>query len=426
VAVALDYFSFEAAGLEAAEVPEVPLMQGLSTSLVLIALLAVAAPLAVRFLDPVVKVPLVVFEIVLGILLGPSLLGWIESTQFTDTLADFGLATLFFVAGNEIDFADIRGRPAIRASAGWVISLAAGVGAGFLLAPTPEAAVIIGVALCSTALGALLPILRDSGESKSPMGIAVTALGAAGEFGPLIAISLFFSGRQLGPATAVLLGFVLLTGIAIFLASRAQHTLFHSQVTRTLHTSGQFAVRSIMFILTVLVVLSMVLGLDMLLGAFAAGVLWKVAIARAPERDRKVIETKLDAVAFGFLVPIFFIDTGIDFDLGALTSSPMALGLLPLFLLLLLIIRGLPSMLAAPPKSSFAEKRAIMLFGATGLPIIVAVTAIGRDQGFISSGISSALVGAGMLSVLLFPLLALRQGQRERQPRTPVPQGEVP
>ncbi|WP_263433790.1 cation:proton antiporter [Arthrobacter sp. StoSoilB13] len=138
VAVALEYFSVEAAGVEAAEVPEVPLMQGLSTSLVLIALLAVAAPLAVRLLDRVVKVPLVVFEIVLGILLGPSVLGWIESTQFTDTLADFGLAMLFFVAGNEIDFSDIRGRPAIRASAGWLISLAAGVGAGFLLAPTPE------------------------------------------------------------------------------------------------------------------------------------------------------------------------------------------------------------------------------------------------------------------------------------------------
>ena len=183
-----------------------------------------------------------------------------------------------------------------------------------------------------------------------------------------------------------------------------------------------------MFILTVLVVLSMVLGLDMLLGAFAAGVLWKVAIARAPERDRKVIETKLDAVAFGFLVPIFFIDTGIDFDLGALTSSPSALAMLPLFVILLLIVRGLPSMLAAPARSTFAEKRAIMLFGATGLPIIVAVTAIGRDQGFISSGISSALVGAGMLSVLLFPLLALRQGQRggRRAAKARVAQEEVP
>ncbi|MFE4196734.1 cation:proton antiporter [Paenarthrobacter sp. NPDC056912] len=403
----MDYFSFQAA-----EVPEVPLMQGLSTSLLLIALLAVAAPLAARFLDRVVKVPIVVFEIVLGILLGPSLLGWIQSTGFTDTLADFGLAMLFFVAGNEIDFALIRGRPANRASAGWIISLAAGIGAGFLLVPAPEAAVIIGVALCSTALGTLLPILRDAGETKSPLGIAVTALGAAGEFGPLVAISLFFSGRQLGPATAVLLGFVLLTGLAIYLASRAKHTLLHSQVTRSLHTSGQFAMRAIMFILSVLVVLSMVLGLDMLLGAFAAGVLWKVAIARAPAQDRNVIETKIDAIAFGFLVPVFFIDTGIDFELGALTSSPIALAMVPLFLLLLLIIRGLPSLLAAPPNSTPGDKRAVVLFGATGLPIIVAVTAIGQDQGLITSGISAALVGAGMLSVLLFPLLALRQHQR--------------
>lgn len=316
-------------------------MQPLSTSLVLIALLAVAAPLAARFLDRVLKVPVMVFEIILGIVLGPSLLGWIQSTQFTDTLADFGLAMLFFVAGNEIDFTAIRGRPANRAAAGWVISLAAGIGAGLVLAPAPEAAVIIGVALCSTALGTLLPILRDAGESKSPMGVTVAALGAVGEFGPLVAVSLFFSGRELGPATAVLLGFVLLTGLAIFLASRARHSLLHSQVTRTLHTSGQFAVRSIMFILSVLVVLSMVLGLDMLLGAFAAGVLWKVAIARAPEHDRHVIEMKIDAIAFGFLVPIFFIDTGIDFELNALTSSPVTLALVPLFLVLLLFIRGL-------------------------------------------------------------------------------------
>ncbi|MCR1160246.1 cation:proton antiporter [Paenarthrobacter sp. UW852] len=384
-------------------------MQDLSTSLVLIALLAVAAPLAARLLDRVAKVPIVVFEIGLGILLGPSLLGWIESTHFTDTLADFGVAMLFFVAGNEIEFSTIRGRPANRAAAGWVISLAAGIGAGLLLAPGPEAAVIIGIALSSTALGAILPILRDTGTSASPLGIAVTALGAAGEFGPLIAISLFFSGRQVGFASAVLVGFVVLTGVAVFVASRARHTAFHAHVTRTLHTSSQFAVRSIMLILSALVVLSMVLGLDMLLGAFAAGVLWKTVMARAPEEDRKVVETKIDAVAFGFLVPIFFIDAGIDFDLAALTSSPATLALVPLFVALLLIIRGLPSLLASPPGAPPNEKRALILFGATGLPIIVAVTAIGRDQGLITSGIASALVGAGMISLLLFPLMALRQ-----------------
>ncbi|MFF2840860.1 cation:proton antiporter [Paenarthrobacter sp. NPDC057981] len=386
-------------------------MESLSVSLVLIAAMAVAAPLAARVVEPIAKIPIVVFEIVLGILLGPSVLGWVQSTQFTDTLADFGLAMLFFVAGNEIDFGAIRGRPIIRASVGWVISLAAGIAAGFALVSAVEAAVIIGVALSSTALGTLLPILRDAGQAKSPIGIGVAALGAVGEFGPLIAISLFFSGKQLGTASGVLLGFVLLTVVAILLASRSRHILFHQQVTRTLHTSGQFAVRSIMLILSSLVVLSMLLGLDMLLGAFAAGVLWKVAIARAPEADRIVIDRKIDAIAFGFLVPVFFIDTGIDFELSALTSSPLALAMVPLFLVLLLIVRGLPSLLAAPAGSSARGKRAIVLFGATGLPVIVAVTGIGRDHDLISSGIASALVGAGMLSVLLFPLFALRQLQ---------------
>jgi Kef-type K+ transport system membrane component KefB len=400
-------------------------MQSLSVSLVLIAAMAVAAPLAARFVERAVKVPIVVFEIVLGMLLGPSLLGWVQSTQFTDTLADFGLAMLFFVAGNEIDFRAIRGRPLGRASAGWVISLAAGVAAGFALTSAAEPAVIIGVALCSTALGTLLPILRDAGQAKTPTGIAVTALGAVGEFGPLVAISLFFSGRQLGAASAVLLGFVLLTAAAIFLASRSRHVLFHSHITRTLHTSGQFAVRSIMLILSLLVVLSTLLGLDMLLGAFAAGVLWKVAIARAPEAERTVIERKVDAIAFGFLVPVFFIDTGIDFELASLTSSPLALAMVPLFLGLLLLVRGLPCVLAAPVGATAAAKRAIVLFGATGLPVIVAVTAIGRDHELISSGIASALVGAGMLSVLLFPLLALRQLQGTSLPR-PAPEKEKP
>lgn len=386
-------------------------MESLSVSLVLIAAMAVAAPLAARVVEPIAKIPIVVFEIVLGMLLGPSVLGWVQSTQFTDTLADFGLAMLFFVAGNEIDFGAIRGRPIIRASIGWVISLAAGIAAGFALVSAVEAAVIIGVALSSTALGTLLPILRDAGQAKSPIGIGVAALGAVGEFGPLIAISLFFSGKQLGTASGVLLGFVLLTVVAILLASRSRHILFHQQVTRTLHTSGQFAVRSIMLILSSLVVLSMLLGLDMLLGAFAAGVLWKVAIARAPEADRIVIDRKIDAIAFGFLVPVFFIDTGIDFELAALTSSPLALAMVPLFLVLLLVVRGLLSLLAAPAGSPASGKRAIVLFGATGLPVIVAVTGIGRDQDLISSGIASALVGAGMLSVLLFPLLALRQLQ---------------
>jgi Kef-type K+ transport system membrane component KefB len=321
---------------------------------------------------------------------------------------------LFFLAGNEIDFERIRGRGLNRSILGWVISLIAGVVVGILIAPNAAAGVFIGVALTSTALGTLMPVLRDAGEMRTPFGLAVIALGAVGEFGPLIAISLFLSGRKPGAATAVLIGFVLITGVAIYLASRGTHVRLRALITATLHTSGQFAVRLVLLLLLSLVALSIALGIDMLLGAFAAGVITKLLLKDASEKDAEAIESKLEAIGFGFLVPVFFVNTGVTFDLESLLSSTQALLLLPMFLILLLVVRGLPGLLSAPINAVPADKRAIVLFCATGLPIIVAVTNIGLSTGDLPAGTASALVGAGMLSVLLFPLLAL--GQHRKAP----------
>ena len=210
----------------------------------------------------------------------------------------------------------------------------------------------------------------------------------------------------------VLVAFILIAGCAIWLSSRARHKRLHQLVNLTLHTSGQFAVRLVLAILALLVGLSIVFGLDMLLGAFAAGILWKVVISGAKPEDRELVETKLEAVAFGFLVPVFFITTGITFDLTALLADPWVLALVPIFLVLFLVVRGLPNLLAAPVGSTGVDRRASVLFGATGLPIIVAVTAIGQESGLLPSGLATALIGAGMLSVLLFPMLALMQHQR--------------
>lgn len=378
-------------------------------ALILIPAVAVVAPIIAALIGKVAKIPLVVFEILLGMLLGPALLGWIHPSEFTSTLADLGLAMLFFMAGSEINFSAIRGRPLTRAALGWVISLAAGVAAGLLIAPDASAGVIIGIALASTALGTIMPVLRDAGELRTPFGLAVTAIGAAGEFGPLIAISIFLSGRAPGPSTIVLLVFVVVAVAAIWWASRGPHSALHRLVGATLHTSGQFAVRLVLLFIAALVALSIVLGLDMLLGAFAAGVLWRVLVSSAPAKDREIVETKIEAVAFGFLVPVFFISTGVTFDLQALLKDPTAMLLVPVFALLLLLVRGLPGLLAAPKGSSPSDKRAIVLFSATGLPIIVAVTAIGTDSGILSSATAASLVGAGMVSVLLFPLIALLQ-----------------
>ena len=397
-------------------------------TMVLVPAIAVAAPLLVRAIGKWVAIPLVVFEIMLGLILGPAMLGWIVPDDFMTLLADFGLAMLFFLAGNEIDFRAIRGRPLSRAAIGWIISLAAGIGLATLLAADLPAAAFIGIALTSTALGTIMPVLRDSGDLGTPFGIAVIALGAVGEFGPLLAISLFLSGRSPLLAAVVLLSFAVIAGIAIWLAAKGVGKRMHRVITATLHTSGQFAVRLVIFVLLALVALSIVLDLDMLLGAFTAGVLYRLLLSGAPEHDVEVVGTKLEAVGFGFLVPVFFINTGVAFDLESLFADVRTTVLLPVFLVLLLVVRGLPSLLAAPKGSSRRDLVATALFGATGLPIIVAVTAIGVDNGDLPSGTAAALVGAGMLSVLLFPLIALaiRKGRSDDPARASADDPFVP
>ncbi|GIT79253.1 sodium/hydrogen exchanger [Leifsonia sp. LS1] len=396
-------------------------------TIVIVPVLAVVAPVLARIVGRVAAIPLVVFEIVLGLLVGPSLLGWVPESDGLAAFANIGLAFLFFMAGNEIDFSAIRGRPLRRASLGWLVSLVAGVLLAAVLAPSFIAAVYIGIALTSTALGTLMPVLRDAGELRTPFGLAVTAVGAVGEFGPLLAISLFLSGRRPVTAALVLVGFAVVSAAAIWFASRGGHRGFHRLVRATLHTSGQFAVRFVVLVIAALIGLSLALGLDMLLGAFAAGVVCRILLSGADEPDRKLVDGKLEAVAFGVFVPIFFINTGVGFDLGALLADPRSLLLLPIFLVLLLIVRGLPGSLAAPRGSTLADRASLTLFSATGLPIIVAVMSIGVEDGDVPSGTATALVGAGMLSVLLFPLLALllRRGSSDGGAR-PADHDEVP
>jgi len=386
----------------------------LEPTLLLVPLLAVLAPLAARALGPWLRIPVLVFELLLGILVGPSLLGWAQPSAFMDTLSEVGLAMLFFVAGMEIEFGVLRGRTGRGAIVGWLVSLVAGTAVGWLFAPG-LGAVVVGVALSSTALGTLLPILRDNGELRTPFGRAVGALGAVGEFGPLVAISVLLGARQPGIATVVLGAFLLIAAAAIWFALRTPQGALHRIVNTTLHTSGQFAIRIVLLILAALVAVSLVLDIDILLGAFAAGVVWRLLMRDAAEADREAVDSKVEALAFGFLVPVFFVYTGITFDLASLLADPVLLLLVPVALVAMLVVRGLPSGLVAPAGASWRERMPVMLLGATGLPIIVAVTAIGVDEGLIDSPLASVLVGAGMLSVLLFPLIAMSmRGERAR------------
>ncbi|MGC5168386.1 cation:proton antiporter [Luteimicrobium sp. DT211] len=382
-------------------------MDSEALTLVLFALCAAAAPLLARGVRRFAPVPVVVFEILLGLLVGPAALGWAVPTEVTDRLSDFGLAMLFFLAGHEIDVAGIRGRPLRRAVGGWLVSLVVGVVLGVLFASTAAAGVFVGIALTSTALGTILPVISDAGELGTPFGRVVSAVGAVGEFGPLIAISIFLSGRQPGKATVVLLIFVVLAAAAVWLAARTPHARVHRAIETTLHTSGQFAVRLVMLVVAGLVALSIWLGLDMLLGAFVGGLVLKAIMRDAADPVVEQVDAKIEAVGYGFLVPIFFVSTGVTFDLHALLGSGAALAGLPLFLVLFLVVRGLPGAFAAPEGASRRDRASLAFFSATALPIIVAVTNIGRDAGDLSSATATSLVGAGLLSVLVFPLVAL-------------------
>ncbi|MES9808353.1 cation:proton antiporter [Streptomyces cinereoruber] len=380
-----------------------------ATTLLLIMSAAVLAPLLADGLARRVRVPLVIFEIVLGVLIGPDVLGWARSDEVIDVLSQLGLSMLIFLAGYEIEFANVRGG-LLRSSLGaWLISLAAGLGLGLLLSGGDVfTGFVVGTALTSTALGTVLPVLKDGGELKGRFGDVTMAFGAVGEFGPVIAMALLLSGRRPAESAALLVAFGAITAGAVVLAMRPPPAWLPRLMTRTLHSSGQFAVRFVVLLLAAMLGLSQAFGLDVLLGAFAAGVLTRLVLdGAAPESSAEILG-KVEAIGFGFLVPLFFVVTGIEFQLDELLGNPGTLALVPLFLLLFLVVRGLPVYFLAPRDLVRADRSALALYAATCLPLVVAITTIGVDQELLDAEEAAALVGAAMLSVLLLPLVATR------------------
>ncbi|WP_415941639.1 cation:proton antiporter [Streptomyces sp. 067-1] len=389
-------------------------------TLVLIMAAAVLAPLLVHATGRRVRIPLVVFEIVLGILLGPDVLGWARPGDVVDTLADLGLSMLIFLAGYEIDFAAVRGDTLRRALWSWPLALVAGIAVALLVSGGDVfEAFVVGTALTSTTLGTVLPMLRDRGELRGRFGTVISAFGAVGEFGPVIAVALLLSGRRPAESAALLAAFGAITAAAVFWALRPRPPWFARLTELTLHSSGQFAVRFVMLLLACMLGLAEVFGLDVLLGAFAAGVLARLVLHRAAPTSSGEVLGKVEAMGFGFLVPLFYVVTGIEFDLDALLHDPVALLLVPGFLLLFLLVHGLPVYLLAPRDLGRGDRVALALFTSTCLPLVVAITTIGIDQKLVDAGLAASLVGAAMISVLVFPLIAARV--RATAPAPPAP-----
>ncbi|MFE2168006.1 cation:proton antiporter [Streptomyces sp. NPDC059447] len=398
-------------------------------SLVLIMAVAVLAPLLAYGVSQWLAVPLVIFEILLGILIGPDVLGWAHTGGVIDVLGNLGLAMLIFLAGYELEFDRVRGDTLKRSVWAWLISLVLGLGVGILLAHGGgfDKGVYVGTALTSTALGTILPVLRDAGDLQSRFGSVMMAMGTVGEFGPIIAMAVLLSGRSPARSAVLLAAFAVLTAAAVFWALRPKPPWFGTVIAKTLHSSAQFAVRLVVLLLVSMLALAQVLGLDILLGAFAAGLVTRLVLHGAAPESSATVLSKVEAMGFGFLVPVFFVVTGIEFDLKALLAGGRELLLLPLFLLLFLVVRGLPIRLLAPGDLRGSDRSALVLFGSTALPLVVAITTLGVQDGKVTPGEAAALVGAGMVSVLVFPLLGMRLRDRSRSAReraAEAPRGE--
>jgi Kef-type K+ transport system membrane component KefB len=383
---------------------------------------AAAAPLIALLAQRPVRsliVPVVVVELLLGVLIGPHGVELAELGDVLEFLGQLGLGFLFFFAGYELRFEAIRGSPLRLAVLGWLVSiaLAYSIAGALAAAGVVVSGLLTGSAMATTALGTLIPVMRDAGALSTRLGSFVLGAGAMGEFGPVLIVTLLLSTQSDTATQALLLcAFVAIAVAAAAISSGAigRHWQF---LERSLETSGQLMVRLTVLLLFGLVVIAADLGLDVILGAFAAGVIVRLALAG---HDAERFESKLDAVGFGLLIPFFFVTSGMALELGALTSSAGALLKLPLFLALFLVVRGLPALVLYRGELAPGERLSLALYSATQLPLVVAITHIGVDQGHMRASTAAALVGAAVLSVLIFPAaaLALRRPAERRDPVT--------
>ena len=387
-------------------------------------LIVVSAAFAAPFLlglFPTVKLPAVVLEVLAGIAIGPAVLDWVEIDETISVLATIGLVFLLFLAGLEVEFERLRGRLLRVAGGGWLLSFAIAVVAGLALkgAGLAQTPLLVAVILSATSLGVIIPVLKDAREIASPFGQLVVAGGSIADFGAIILLSVLFAGEGGTGATLILIGGLLGLAVTVFFVVRGaeRSKRIGDDLTRLQDTTAQIRVRGAIVLLIAFAAVAEELGLEVILGAFAAGAVLTLAdhdeVMTHPEFRRK-----LEAIGFGVFIPVFFVASGMGFDLDALLDDPSNLAMVPAFLAALVVVRGLPALLYRP---LIGVRRAVVagLFQATSLPFIVAATAIGRELDLIGGAESAELIAAGLLSVLMFPLagsLLLRAA-----PAVPIP-----
>jgi Kef-type K+ transport system membrane component KefB len=376
--------------------------------LLVVAAIALAAPMLVA-LVPGLRVPAVVLEIIAGIAVGPSGLGWVEVVVPIQVVSLVGLAFLLFLGGLEIDVARLRG-PVLRAAGvGFAATLVLGLVAGlsFGAAGWVKSPLLIAIALSATSLGLVVPVLKDAGQVDAPVGQLTIAGATVADFAAVLLLSLLFSETEGSTGSRLLLLslFVVLAVLTVLALTRVERSArLEAVLVQLQDTTAEIRVRFAVVLLMAFVAMAGTLGLETILGAFLAG-----AILGMVDRDTMThpnFRLKLEAIGYGFVIPVFFVSSGLRFDLQALVDAPSALARVPLFLVALLVVRGLPAALYAP---TVGRRQAVAagLLQATSLPFLVTATAIGVTLGEMTAVTAAALVTAGLLSVIIFPLVAV-------------------
>jgi Kef-type K+ transport system membrane component KefB len=388
------------------------------TNLLIVTALAFGAPFVLG-LFPRLKLPSVVLEIVAGILVGPSVLGIAEVDMTVQVIALLGLAFVLFLAGLELELEKLRG-PVLRLTLlAFVLSFAIAVvvSLGLKAVGLVDTPLLVAIILCATSLGVLVPVLKDAGEISTTFGQLIIAAASIADFGAIILLSIFFSGEGGTGSTLLLLGALFVLAAVIYGVVRgAEHSMrLREDLLRLQDTTAQIRVRAALVLFVGFAALAETLGLEVILGTFIAG-----AVLSLVDRDQVMthpdFRRKLEAIGFGFFIPAFFVTSGLRFDVDALTSSASSLAMVPIFLAAMLAARGVPALLY---RRAVDGRHAVIagIMQATSLPFIVAATAIGQQLGLIDAAASAALIGAGLLSVLIFPLtglLLLRRGATAR------------
>ena len=378
------------------------------TNLLMVAVIALLAPLTLG-LAPRLRLPAVVLEIVTGIVVGPQVLGWVEVDLPVSIVSLLGLAFLLFLAGLEIDLQRLKGQVLRLALVGYAATLVLGVATGLGLDAVGwvDSPGLVAVTLSATSLGLVVPVLKDAGQVESRLGQTVVAAASVADFAAIVLLSLLFSASDTstGSRLVLLVSFAALVGAtavaAMFVARSRRLTM---TLTRLQDTTAQIRVRAAVVLLVAFVALAEQFGLESILGAFMAG-----AVVGLVDRDsvsHPNFRLKLEAIGYGFLIPVFFVSSGLRLDLSGLMENPAALARVPVFLVALLVVRGLPALLF----SRLFDRRSVVAAGllqATSLPFIVTATQIGVLTGLLSGVTAAAMVCAGLLSVVLFPVAAL-------------------